>query len=343
MSYQVTLEPSGRQFMVEAGERILTAGLAAHLRMPYSCRMGTCRTCRGKVESGEIDLGDAHPTYLPQSQRDEGYALLCQATARSDLVINLEELPQLAEPREAPVIVKTLTRHVDDVMVVTLRAPLHLNMRYAAGQYVDLLLEGGMRRSYSIANPPVDGTVDLQFHIRHLPGGAFTERLFGEMKPREKLQIEGPLGTFFLRDSDRPALFIASGTGYAPIRAILLHSLPQKTGRKMVLYWGGRRLRDIYMFEEATALAEQYPDFSFVPVLSDPDAEDNWSGRTGTVHSVAMQDLPDLASWQAYACGTPAMVEAARADFSAVCGLPQDQFFADSFITQAELAAVAIG
>lgn len=343
MSYQITLQPSGHHFTVEEGERILSAGLAAHLRMPYGCRMGTCRSCRGKVVSGNIELGDAHPTYLPQSQRDEGYALLCQATARSDLVINLEELPQLAEPREAPVIVKELTRHTDDVMIVTLRVPLHLNMRYAPGQYVDLLLGGGMKRSYSIANPPLDGTVDLQFHIRHLPGGAFTERLFGGMKPREKLQIEGPLGAFFLRDSDKPALLIASGTGYAPIRAILLHSLPQKTGRKMVLYWGGRRLRDIYMFEEAMALAEQYPDFSFIPVLSEPDAPDEWTGRTGFVHSVAMQDLPDLSSWQAYACGTPAMVEAARTEFSAICGLPQEQFFADSFITQAELAAEMIG
>jgi CDP-4-dehydro-6-deoxyglucose reductase len=200
-----------------------------------------------------------------------------------------------------------------------------------------------MKRSYSIANPPLDGTVDLQFHIRHLPGGVFTDRLFGGMKQREKLQIEGPLGTFFLRDSDKPALLIASGTGYAPIRGMLLHSLPQRTGRKMVLYWGGRRKRDLYMLEEAMALAEQYPDFSFVPVLSAPAPEDDWSGHTGFVHEVAMRDLPDLSGWQVYASGAPAMVEAARADFSAICGLPQDQFFADSFVTQAEVAAATRG
>ena len=341
MSHQIRLEPSGRTFPVQEGERILTAGLAARVRMPYGCRMGTCRSCRGRVVSGAVDLGAAHPAYLPQEQRDRGYALLCQATARSDLVIEVEELPPLAEPQILPTIVKSADRIIPDVIILRLRLPLHLNMRFAAGQYVDLLLGDGVRRSYSIANPPrSEGLIDLEFHVRHLPGGLFTDRLFQGLKPREKFELEGPLGSFFLRESDKPALMLASGTGYAPIRAILLDTLPRQTGRKIVLYWGARTLKDIYRLDEARALAAEFPDFSFMPVLSEPLAEDAWTGREGFVHRAVMEDHPDLSGWQVYACGTPAMVEAARADFSAHCGLPQDEFFADSFVTSAELAQV---
>ena len=338
MSYQITLQPSGNQFTVQEGERVLGAGLAAHLRIPFGCRMGTCRSCRGKVLSGKIDLGDAHPAYLTQEQRDLGYALLCQATARSDLVIELKELDQLAEAQVVPAIVKSTTKVAPDVTVLQLRLPLHANIRYLPGQYVDLLLEDGVRRSYSISNPPIDGVVDMEFHIRHLPGGLFTDRLFNGLKPRERFQIEAPLGSFFLRDSDKPALMIASGTGYAPIRAILLDALPKNTTRSMVLYWGARKLEDIYMYDEAVGLAEKYPNFRFIPVLSEPPLEDEWTGRTGFVHRVVIDDISDLSGWQVYACGNPAMVDAAQADFTVVCKLPQDEFYADSFITRADLA-----
>jgi CDP-4-dehydro-6-deoxyglucose reductase len=302
--------------------------------------MGTCRSCRGKILSGKVNLGDAHPTYLPQEQRDQGYALLCQATAESDVTIEVEELPALVAPETFPAIVRSVETVAPDVMLLRLRLPLHLNLRFAAGQYVDFLLADGLRRSYSIANPPrAEGVIDLEFHIRHMPGGLFTDRLFSGVQPRQKFDLEAPLGSFFLRESDKPALMLASGTGYAPLRAILLETLPRRPGRKFTLYWGGRTLKDIYMMDEARALALQYEDFTFVPVLSEPLADDQWTGRTGFVHRAVMEDFPDLSGWQVYACGTPAMVEAARADFSAQCRLPERDFFADSFVTRAEITA----
>ena len=339
MSYSVTLSPSGKKFQVEPDEGILAAGLEAGINMPYGCRMGTCRSCRGKVVSGEVDLGDAHPTYLPMEQRAEGYALLCQAKPLSDVVIEVEELPPLPEPQISPAMVKEMSKVASDVMIVRFRLPLHLNMRFEAGQYVDFMLADGVRRSYSIANPPKpEGVIDLEFHIRHLPGGQFTDRVFNGMKTREKIQFEGPLGTFFLRDSDKPAIFLASGTGYAPIRSILQKVLARGTDRKMVLYWGARCLDDIYLYDEAKALADEHPNLTFVPVLSEPRPEDNWTGRTGFVHRSVIEDHPDMSGWQVYACGTPLMVEAARRDFSAECKLPDDEFYADSFVSEADLA-----
>lgn len=339
MSYQVQLLPSGKTFRVEPELPILNAGLAAGIKMPYGCRIGTCRSCRGRVVSGKVDLGAAHPAYLPQHQRDEGYALLCQASACSDLSIEVEELPFLAIPQISPAYIKKVEFRASDVAIIALRLPLHLNLQFESGQYVDFIFPDGLRRSYSIATPSTSaGTIDLEFHVRHLPGGLFTDKVFGGLKPREKLQFEGPLGSFFLRESPKPALFLASGTGYAPIRSILLKYLPMDTGRRMVLYWGGRSRKDLYMIEEAQALAEKYRNFEFVPVLSEARAEDNWTGATGFVHRAAMDGLKDLSGWQVYACGAPVMVEAAQRDFVAACGLPENEFFADSFVSMADLA-----
>ena len=339
MSYQIRLEPSGRTFSVEPSQPILTAGLAAGVKMPYGCRMGTCRSCRGRVLSGQVDFGKAHPAYLSQHQKDEGYALLCQARALSDLVIELEELPLLATPQISPAIVRRIVRPAPDVAVISLRLPLHLNLQFEAGQYVDFILPDGIRRSYSIANPPdAAGVIDLEFHIRHLPGGLFTDRVFSVLKERDKIQFEGPLGTFLLRQSEKPALFLASGTGYAPIRSILLKELPNTRGREMVLYWGGRTRKDLYMLDEATQLAQRFPNFRFVPVLSEALAGDHLQGASGFVHRAVMQDIADLSGWQVYACGAPVMVDAARRDFVADCALPDTEFFADAFLSMADLA-----
>jgi CDP-4-dehydro-6-deoxyglucose reductase, E3 len=342
MTYEVELIPGGKRFRVEEGLPILNAGLQAGINMPYGCRIGTCRSCRGKIVDGKFDFGAAHPAYLPQHQRDEGYALLCQATACSDLKIEIEELPALAVPQIAPAYVKKVELQAPDVAAVWLRLPLHLNLRFESGQYVDFIFPDGTRRSYSIANPSTSaGTIDLEFHIRHLPGGVFTDRLFTGLKPREKLQFEGPLGTFFLRESSKPVLFLASGTGYAPIRSMLLKHLPLDTPRPMTLYWGGRTRQDLYMMQEAEDLAARHANFKFVPVLSDAAPEDGWSGATGFVHAAVMRDIPDLSRWQVYACGSPLMVEAASRDFTQRCGLPETEFFADSFVSLADLARSA--
>lgn len=345
MKYHVTLQPSGKSFDVDAGEKILNAGLDAGVSLPYSCRMGLCSSCCGHIVEGKVDVGDVLPAYLTPQMRAEGKALLCQARALSDLVVEIHELPKLVPPQRFPAIVKRCTPVADDVAVIDLRLPLHQYLMYAAGQYVDLLLPDGQRRSYSIATPPKvpEGVIDLQLHIRHLPGGVFTDHLFNDgLKPREKFQIEGPLGTFFLREeSDKPIVMVASGTGYAPIRSILLDMFRRDIARPVTLYWGGRKRADLYAMEEALRFAEEHGHFHFVPVLSEAAAADAWNGRTGFVHRAVMEDVPDLSAYQVYACGAPVMVSAARTDFVAQCGLPDAEFFADSFISQADIAVAA--
>ena len=184
-----------------------------------------------------------------------------------------------------------------------------------------------------MANAPHDDEL-IQLHVRHVPGGQFTDHVFAKMKERDILRFEGPLGTFFLReDSAKPIVFVASGTGFAPIKSVIEHALRKSIKRPMVLYWGGRRPKDLYM----DALARQWP-VQYVPVISHALAEYGWAGRTGFVHRAVMEDFPDLSGFQVYACGVPVMVDSARKDFITSCGLPAEEFFADSFTTQADLA-----
>jgi CDP-4-dehydro-6-deoxyglucose reductase len=224
-----------------------------------------------------------------------------------------------------------------DVIVVALQLPATESLKYRAGQYIEFLLRDGKRRSYSVATAPDNGPITL--HIRHMPGGLFTDQVFSTMKERDILRFEGPLGTFFVRDdSDKPMVLLASGTGFAPIKAIVEHLVQTGSTRAMTLYWGGRRPQDLYMDALCREWAATLPNFKYVPVISDADAADNWSGRTGFVHQAVMADLPDLAGHQVYACGAPIMVESAKRDFVAQCQLPDDEFYADAFTSEADLA-----
>jgi CDP-4-dehydro-6-deoxyglucose reductase, E3 len=339
MAYKVTLQPSGHSFEVPEGLAVLQAGLDAGYAMPYSCRTGVCRTCRGTIREGKVDYGMVHDTYLPESDKAKGYALLCQARPLSDCVIEVRELVGLAgiKPRVTPCRVTKIARPAPDVAVLSLRLPANENMLFLAGQYIDFLLKDGKRRSYSIANKPApEGVTALELHVRHTPGGLFTDHMFnGGMKERDILRFEGPLGTFYVReDSDKPIVMVASGTGFAPIKAMCELALEKGMKRPITLYWGCRARRDLYMLEVPASWS--HPRFKFVPVLSDATPECAWTGRTGFVHRAVMEDFPDLSGYQVYACGAPVMVEAARADFAAKCGLPADEFFADSFLTEAD-------
>jgi CDP-4-dehydro-6-deoxyglucose reductase len=343
MSYKVTLQPSGHVFEVAGGKSVLQAGLDAGWQMPYSCRTGICRTCRGTVREGKVDYGMVHPNYLPDGDKAKGYALLCQATPLSDLVIELRELEGLGgiRPRLIPCRVEKAARPAPDVAVLGLRLPANENFRFLAGQYIDILLKDGKRRSYSIALPPkAEGVTYLELHVRHTPGGLFTDHVFGTLKVRDLLRFEGPLGTFYLReDSDKPIVMVASGTGFAPIKAMCEAALAKGLKRPISLYWGCRTRRDLYMLEVPERWSE--PGLRFIPVLSEPTAQCQWTGRTGFVHRAVMQDFPDMSNVQVYACGAPVMVEAAREDFSVQCSLPAEEFFADSFLTEADRVAAA--
>ncbi|ALM83760.1 CDP-6-deoxy-delta-3,4-glucoseen reductase [Bordetella sp. N] len=344
MSFQVTLTPSQHQFPVESGQTVLDAALAAGIVLPYSCRSGACSTCKGKVVSGEYDAGPYPAQVLAPEEMAAGYTLLCQVRPTSDMLVESAEvrLASDIQIRKLPSRVTSIQRLGEDVAVLKLQLPAAEDFRFYAGQYIELILKEGRRRSYSMATPPHAGS-PLELHIRHMPGGHFTDHVFGagatQMKEREILRIEGPFGSFFLReDSAKPIIFLASGTGFAPIKAMVEHMQHKEIKRPVRLYWGGRRPRDLYMSEAAAAWAASMPDFQFIPVISDALPEDGWTGRTGFVHEAVMHDLPDLSGHQVYACGAPPMVDAARRQFSSQCGLPEDEFLADAFTSEADLA-----
>lgn len=340
MAHTVTLMPSGHRFEVADGMGILAAGLAAGNFMPYSCKQGVCNSCKGRIVEGRVDYGDVHPAYFKDHDRAAGMALLCQAKPLTDCVIEVKELEGLAgiTPKIVPCRVTEITPMAHDVMLLKVRLPMNENMLFVAGQFVEFLFKDGVKRSYSIAMPhAVEGVRTLEFHIRHLPGGAFTDRLFsGGVKVGEVMRFNGPQGSFYLRESMKPAVFVASGTGFGPIKAMLEFAARRADARPMTLYWGCRSKRDLYMLDAPRAWESALPHFRYVPVLSEPLPEDAWNGRTGLVHQAVMQDFPDLSAHQVYACGAPVMVESARRDFIAQCALPEDEFFADSFLTAAD-------
>ena len=333
---KVKVQPSGHEFDVEEGESVLTAALRQHLVLPYGCRNGACGSCKGRIVEGRVDYGVYQRKALTEEEKAQGKALFCQAKPLTELVIEARTIGAARDIpiRTLPCRVHKMERLADDVVVLHLRLPANERLQFLAGQYIEFLLKDGSRRSFSMGNAPHDDEL-IQLHVRHVAGGQFTDHVFGKMKERDILRLEGPLGTFFLReDSTKPIVFVASGTGFAPIKSIIEHALHKGATRPMVLYWGGRRPKDLYM----DALARQWP-IQYVPVISDAMPEDNWAGRTGFVHRAVMADFPDLSAHQVYACGVPVMVDAAKRDFTQQCRLPEDEFFADSFTTQADLAA----
>ena len=333
---KVKLQPSGHEFVVEEGESVLTAALRQNLVLPYGCRNGACGSCKGRIVEGRVDYGVYQKKALTEEDKAQGKALFCQAKPLTELVIEARTIGAARDIpiRTLPCRIQKMERLADDVMVLYLRLPANERLQFLAGQYIEFLLKNGARRSFSMGNAPHDDEL-IQLHVRHVAGGQFTDHVFGKMKERDILRLEGPLGTFFLReDSPKPIVFVASGTGFAPIKSIIEHSLHKGVTRPMVLYWGGRRPKDLYM----DALARQWP-IKYIPVVSDALPEDNWTGRTGFVHRAVMEDFPDLSAHQVYACGVPVMVDAARRDFTEQCRLPEEEFFADSFTTQADLAA----
>jgi CDP-4-dehydro-6-deoxyglucose reductase, E3 len=333
---KVKVQPSGHEFDVEEGESVLTAALRQHLVLPYGCRNGACGSCKGRIVEGRVDYGVYQRKALTEEEKAQGKALFCQAKPLTELVIEARTIGAARDIpiRTLPCRVQKMERLADDVMVLYLRLPANERLQFLAGQYIEFLLKDGSRRSFSMGNAPHDDEL-IQLHVRHVAGGQFTDHVFGKMKERDILRLEGPLGTFFLReDSAKPIVFVASGTGFAPIKSIIEHALHKGATRPMVLYWGGRRPKDLYM----DALARQWP-IQYVPVISDAMPEDNWAGRTGFVHRAVMADFPDLSAHQVYACGVPVMVDAAKRDFTQQCRLPEEEFFADSFTTQADLAA----
>ena len=333
MSYQVTIRPSGHAFQVKDGESVLDAALRQGLLIPYSCRGGTCATCMGKVVEGEIDYpGGQLPEALDEKEAAVGQALFCQARPQSDLVIEVREVRGADEiqPRKLPCRVVTIEDLCHDVKRLYLKLPGNERLQFLAGQYIDILLRDGRRRAFSLANAPHDDEL-LELHIRHVAGGEFTSKVFRDMHEKALLRLEGPHGNFFLReDSARPILMMGGGTGFAPLKGIIEHAFELGVRRPIHLYWGVRSARDLYLDDLPRGWAERHPDFHYVPVLSDPQPEDHWNGRTGLVHNILLQDHGDLSDFDIYMSGPPAMIESARRDFEHH-GLNPEHLYYDSF------------
>ena len=344
MSFNITVEPSQRIFTATSQETLLAAGLRQGIGLPYGCKDGACGSCKCKKISGDVTHGDHQAKALSAEEQAQGFVLTCCATAHSDVVLESRQVTQEgAFPiKKMPVRVLSLEKKSDDVMVVKLQLPANDVMQFHAGQYIDFLLRNGDRRSYSMANAPytlVAGSPAIELHIRHMPGGKFTDHVFGAMKEKEIQRIEGPQGSFYLReDSDKPIVLLASGTGFAPVKAILEHMQHKGIERQVTLYWGGRRPSDLYLNDWVQAQLALMPNLTYVPVVSDALPQDAWTGRTGFVHQAVLQDTPNLQAHQVYACGAPIVVDSARAAYTAA-GLPAEEFYADSFTSAADKAS----
>ncbi|NLO80982.1 MAG: CDP-6-deoxy-delta-3,4-glucoseen reductase [Xanthomonadaceae bacterium] len=332
MSYTVTIQPSGHQISVNEGETIVDAALRQGIVIPYSCRGGTCSSCLGEVISGRLHYPDGIPPGITEAEIAAGKALFCSAMPLSDLEIRVREVRAGTDfvPRKLPVRVVEIADLSHDVRRLLLKPPANLRMPFFAGQYIDILLPGGKRRGFSLANAPHDDEC-LELHVRLVPGGQFTKYVFTELREGTLLRIEGPFGQFYLReDSERPILLMGGGTGFAPLKGILEHAFQIGVQRPLHLYWGVRARRDLYLHELPTRWAQEHPNFRYTPVLSDPDPRDQWQGRTGLVPDALLADYPDLSGYDVYMSGPPAMIEAARKAFLAH-GLDPAHLYYDSF------------
>ncbi len=326
----ITLDASGKHFPVRPGETVLSAAQRAGLALPYSCRAGVCGSCKATLLAGVVHYPHRPPTALSADEQAHHAMLICQAVPRSDLriaareVVTAEDLPR----RRLTAVVRAKTSLAPDVIALRLAIPDGPPLRWLAGQYVDVLLADGHRRAFSIANAPHRGP-EVELHLRRIAGGGFTSYAFDTLAPGMTLQLEGPLGTFVPReDSERPLLFVAGGTGFAPVKALIEHFLHLGTRRPITLYWGARSIEELYLRALPAQWAARYPGLRFVPVLS--AAADSHGLRGGMVHEAVLADLRELASMDVYMAGPPALIEAARRAFIAA-GLPEVQLYYDSF------------
>ena len=330
--HAVSVHPDERILTTRPGETILEAGLREGLPMPFDCRSGGCGECKGELLAGEVRMRPWQEAALTKEEIAAGKTLFCCAEPVADVEVAYQPV---AGARPAPLRqyiarVSAMERLAPEVMKLTLRVEHGGRLRWHAGQYIDVLLEGGRKRSFSFATAPTGGDT-IELHVRLIPGGFFTPRVFDSMKPGELLRFEGPLGSFHLREEGaRPIIFVAGSTGFAPVKSMLEHAFARGIRRPMRLYWGVRHREDLYAAALCESWAREHPNFTFVPVLSEPGEADAWTGRTGLVHEAVLQDFPDLSGHQVYACGSVQMVESV-APALASHGLSPDDCFSDAF------------
>lgn len=341
MTFSVTVRSSGHTFTVREGESVLDAALRQGIILPYGCRNGACGSCMGEVASGTVSYTDGLPPALSDAEADANKALFCQARPGSDLEIKIREVDAARdiEIRNRPCRVEKIETLAHDVMRIYLKLPSSQRMQFLAGQYIDVLIKDHEPRAFSIANAPHDDNY-IELHIRHVDGGLFTDELFCCAREKAMWRIRGPLGTFFLReDSDRPAILIGGGTGFAPIKGILEHAFEVGIDKPFHLFWGVRAKRDLYLDVLPQQWLQEHPNFSYTPVLSEPSDEDGWPGETGFVTDAVVRAYPELSGHDVYMSGPPVMVEAGHRLFMQH-GLDETRFFSDAFEYAAEIESI---
>lgn len=332
MSYTIIIEPSGLQIRCEEGESILDAALRNGINLHYGCRNAVCGVCKGVLLEGNVHYADFETPGISEGERRQSYALFCRAIPTSDVRIEAEHVinPATITTRTVTATVETIERLTADTILLQLRPDQEQQLEYLAGQYIDILLQDGRRRSFSIANAPSTSSALIDLHIRHNMNGDYTHYIFNEMEEKESLSIEGPFGSFYFREqSNTPIIFMAGGTGFGPIKAIIEHALAEGIARPMYLYRGARTAADLYM-EDIIESWLPRSNMTYIPVLSDADSNADWRGRTGFVHEAIVEDFTDLHNYEVYSCGPPAMVKAGRSAFTGI-GLAENRYYCDAF------------
>lgn len=325
---KVTIQSSGQAFEVRPSQTVLEAAVEAGINIPYGCRNGTCGSCKGQVLNGKVMHDDYMDSAMSDAELATGNALFCCARPLEDLVIQCRVSEAEVRPRILPARVQKLEKLADDVMVMFLQLPANQSITFKAGQYLEFLLKDGKRRAFSIANAPHDSAA-IELHLRLVEGGQFTTHVFNELQEKAIMRVEAPLGSFYLReDSEKPIIFAATGTGFAPIKGIIEHMFHHGIDREIKLYRGARNLEDLYMHDLCERWAAHMPNLTYIPVLS--RADDSWAGKTGYVQDAVVEDIQNLAEHQAYICGVPEMINDAK-NTLVDNGLPEDELFSDAF------------
>ncbi len=329
MTFKIQIQANQQQFTANANETILEAALRQNIALPYGCRDGYCRHCKGKIIHGSIKYPKGQPIGLDSDNQAQGYDLFCQAVPQSDLVLDIEILPNF-EVKTTPCKIAKFEQLAHDVMRLYLKLPNTQRLQFLAGQYIYFILKDGHKRAFSLANAPYNDEY-LELHIRHVAGGKFTDYVFNQLNPKAILRIQGPYGSFYLRENNhQPIILMAGGTGFAPIKAILEHIFYLGLTQAIYLYWGVRSLQDLYLQDLPIQWQQQYQNFKFIPVLSEPKNDDNWQGKTAWVHQAVLADHPNLSNYHIYMGGPPIMISTAKPAFIAHQALEQHIFY-DAF------------
>lgn len=331
--FKVKNSGSGAVFTVNEGETVLTAALRQGVMLPYSCKNGTCGSCKGLLQTGEVHYPFHPPMALSREQLGDGEALFCQAEPTEDLVICVREIEAVrdVQVRKIPVRVAEKTLLAPDVMRLRIRLPAAQRLQFLAGQYLEILLPDGKRRAFSIASPP-QSEDEIELHIRHVEGGGFTGWVFDELNERDILRIEAPLGTFFIRNDqvDRPMIMMGGGTGFAPLKAMIEDLLAQQDQRPLHLFWGVRCASELYLHEQVLQWAVQYDHIRFTSAFTEPGNGESEDSFTGFVHEAVLDEYADLSGFDIYMSGPPVMIDAGRKAFIEN-GAQKRRIFFDSF------------